>query len=193
MRFMISLALGLATAVAALAATPPAPPLPRESVYQLAAPLTDQDGRRLLLADKRGRTQLVLMFYTSCKFICPTIIDTVLDLDDKLTPAERKRLGVLMISLDPQRDDAAALKATADKRRLDLTRWTLAQPRPGDLRALAGVLGVRFRPLADGEINHTGQLVLLDAEGRIVARSAKTGGSVDPAFLERVRRTLVEP
>lgn len=192
MRLLITLALGLATAVTALAATPPAP-LPRDSAYQLAAPLTDQDGRRLLLADKRGRAQLVVMFYTSCKFICPTIIDTVLDLDDKLTPAERKRLGVLMISLDPQRDDAGALKATADKRRLDLTRWTLAQPRPGDVRALAGVLGVRYRPLADGEINHTGQLVLLDAEGRIVARSPKTGGSVDPAFLDRVRRTLVEP
>ena len=189
MRLLIVAALCSALSLAARAASP-SPPLPRDSVYQLAAPLTDQGGRPLLLADKRGRAQLVVMFYTSCKFICPTIIDTVLDLDQKLTPLERARLGVLMISLDPQRDDATALKATADKRQLDLTRWTLAQPRPADLRALAGVLGVRYRPLEDGEINHTGQLVLLDADGRIVARSAKTGGSVDPLFLERIRRTL---
>ena len=164
--------------------------LPRDSVYQLAAPLTDQSGHALMLADKRGRAQVVVMFYTSCKFICPTIIDTVLDLDRQLTPIERTRMGVLMISLDPHRDDATALKATADKRQLDLTRWTLAQPRTADLRAIAGVLGVRYRPLADGEINHTGVLVLLDADGRIIARSSQTGGAVDADFLKRVHAVL---
>ncbi len=167
--------------------------LPRDSVYQLAAPLTDQSGRALMLADKRGRAQVVVMFYTSCQFICPTIIDTVLDLDRQLTTAERSRMGVLLISLDPKRDDATALKAAADKRQLDLARWTLAQPRAADLRAIAGVLGVRYRPLDDGEINHTGVLVLLDAEGRIVARSSQTGGAVDAAFLKRVHALLLKP
>ena len=37
---------------------------------------------------------------------------------------------MLLISLDTQRDTPGALKATADKRGLDLTRWTLAQPQP---------------------------------------------------------------
>lgn len=177
----------------ALAAQANPAPLPRNSVYQLEAPLTDQAGRRLTLASRRGTVQVVVMFYTSCKFICPTIIDTVLDVDRKLTAAERQRLGVLLITLDPQRDDAAALKATADKRSLDLTRWTLAQPEPADVRAIAGVLGVRYRALADGEFNHTGVLVLLDADGRILASSAKTSGVVDPQFLARVRGALAKP
>ena len=177
--------------VATAFAAPAAPaPLPRDSVYQLEAPLTDQSGRHLTLAARRGSPQLVVMFYTSCKFICPTIIDTVLDLDHKLTPVEQARLGVLLISLDPQRDDPAALKATADKRGLDLTRWTLAQPQPADVRAIAGVLGVRYRALTDGEFNHTGVLVLLDADGRVVAKSAKTSGAVDPQFMARVRAAL---
>jgi protein SCO1 len=167
-----------------------ATPLPRDSVYQLAAPLTDQSGRHLTLASKRGSPQLVVMFYTSCKFICPTIIDTVLDLDRKLTVVERPRLGVLLISLDPQHDDPSALKAVADQRGLDLTRWTLTQPQPADVRAIASLLGVRYRALADGEFNHTGVLVLLDADGRIVARSEQTNGTVDPQFLGRVRMVL---
>ena len=196
MRQFLVAALMLATAFAAqgVAIAAPAPvPLPRDSIYQLDAALTDQGGRRLALADKRGRAQVVVMFYTSCQFICPTIIDTLLDLDGRLTPAERAQMGVLMISLDPKRDDASALKATAEKRQLDLTRWTLAQPRPADVRALAGVLGVRYRPLADGDINHTGVLVLLDVEGRIVARSSKTSGRVDPKFLAQIRTALVSP
>jgi protein SCO1 len=185
MRSMIALLLALSVTFSADAA-----PLPRDSIYTLEAPLVDQSGRALQLADKRGRAQVVVMFYTSCSFICPTIIDTVLDIDRKLKPDERQRLGVLMISLDPQRDGPAALKATVDKRQLDTTRWTLAQPRATDLRAIAGVLGVRYRPLANGEVNHTGVLVLLDAQGRIVARSAKTSGEVEPQFLKQVRSTV---
>ncbi len=168
-------------------------PLPRDSIYQIDASLTDQSGRRLTLASKRGRAQLVVMFYTSCKFICPTIIDTVLDLDGQLTPSDRMRMGVLMISLDPQRDDPTALKAVADQRSLDLTRWTLGQPRPTDVRAIAALLGVRYRTLADGELNHTGVLALLDTDGRVVARSTKTSGSVDPKFMDRIRAALTAP
>ena len=186
MRSMLALSLALSIAFNADAA-----PLPRDSIYALDAPLIDQSAHALQLADKRGRAQIVVMFYTSCSFICPTIIDTVQDLDRKLAADERQRLGVLMISLDPQRDGPAALKATADKRQLDLTRWTLAQPRPQDLRAIAGVLGVRYRPLANSEVNHTGVLVLLDAEGRIVARSAKTSGQVEPQFLKQVHTLLM--
>ena len=180
-------------ALAAPAVQAAATPLPRDSVYQLDAPLIDHAGRRFTLASKRGSAQLIVMFYTSCKFICPTIIDTVLDLDRKLAPAERQHLGVLLISLDPQHDDPAALQATAQKRGLDLTRWTLAQPRPADVRAIAAMLGVRYRALADGEFNHTGVLALLDANGRVVARSSKTGGLIDPQFLSRVRAVLAQP
>ena len=61
------------------------------------------------------------------------------------------------------------------------------------MRAIAGVLGVRYRVLADGEFNHTGVLVLLDADGRIVASSSKTGGRVDPQFLTRTRALLAKP
>ena len=190
MRHFVVLPLILAAAMAVQAN--PAP-LPRDSIYQLDAPLTDQSGRRLTLASKRGSAQLVVMFYTSCKFICPTIIDTVLDVDRKLTPAEKPRLGVLLISLDPQHDDPSALKAVADKRGLDLTRWTLAQPQPADVRAIAGMLGVKYRALADGELNHTGVLVLLDADGRIVSRSTKTSGMVDSQFMDRVRTALAAP
>ena len=187
------LMLAAVTAVTALTAQAAPTPLPRDSVYQLEAPLTDQSGRRLMLAAKRGSPQLVVMFYASCKFICPTIIDTVLDLDRKLTPAERQRFGVLLISLDAQRDDPGALKALADQRGLDLARWTLAQPQAADVRAIAGVLGVRYRVLADGEFNHTGVLVLLDADGRIVARSSQTSGTVDPPFMDRIRSALAAP
>ena len=93
--------------------------LPPDSVYQLDAPLSDQEGHAFQLADKRGRVQLVAMFYTSCAYVCPLIIDSAKGIEHALSDAEREKLGLLLVSLDPARDDTAALKYIADKRKLD--------------------------------------------------------------------------
>ena len=73
-------------------------------------------------------------------------------------------------------------------RKLDPQRWTLATPAPGDVRAIAGVLGVRYRQLEDGEFNHSTVLVLLDADGRELARTEQVGSKTDAAFLAAVRK-----
>ena len=53
---------------------------------------------------------------------------------------------------------------------------------------MAGVLGVRYRQLADGGFNHSSMLILLDAEGRILARTEKVGSQPDPDFVNAVRK-----
>ena len=58
------------------------------------------------------------------------------------------------------------------------------------MRSVAGVLGIRYRELADGEFNHTSALVLLDAEGRIVARTDQVGTRPDPEFVAATRALL---
>ena len=191
MNLVVRCLLVLAVAAAAtMAIAAPEKPLPTDSVYQLPAPLTDQHGRTADWRVRRGRPQLVAMFYTSCQYICPLIVDSGLAVQRELTAAERARLDVLLISFDPARDTPAALQAVVTKRKLDPARWTLASPRANDVRAVAGVLGVRYRALADGEFNHTSGLLLLDAEGRIVARTEKIGSVADPDFLAAVRKLL---
>ena len=188
------LLLAAALLCSSVLAAPPAgrPPalLPRDSVYQLQVQLTDQNGRQAAWASKRGAPQLVSMFYTSCQYICPLIIDSGKAVEKQLTDAERARLGITLISMDPVRDTPAALKTVADKRKLDPSRWTLASPPANDVRAVAGVLGIRYRALADGEFNHTSALVLLDSEGRILARTEKVGSQPDPEFVAAVRKAL---
>ncbi|MEO8366395.1 MAG: SCO family protein, partial [Pseudoxanthomonas sp.] len=136
---------------------------------------------------------LVAMFYTSCQYICPLIVDSGKAVERALAPAERERLGILLVSMDPKRDDPAALMSIVNKRKLDRARWTLASPAPGDVREIAGVLGVRYRALADGEFNHTSALVLLDADGRILARTEQMGSKPDPEFVAAVRLAAAAP
>lgn len=167
--------------------------LPGDSVYRVDDRLSDQAGREFTLADGRGKPRLVAMFYTSCRYICPLIVDSAKGVEHALTPAERERLGILLISLDPARDDTAALASVAAKRKLDPARWTLARTESAGVRRIAAVLGVRYRALADGEFNHTSVLVLLDAEGRVVASTERLGAVPDPEFLARVKAVVAAP
>jgi protein SCO1/2 len=175
---------------ASAAAAPVQPPLPKDSVYQLPLQLTDQQGKSWDWRSKRGKPQVVAMFYTSCQFTCPLIVDSGKAIEHALTPAEKTKLGILLISMDPKRDTPAVLMNVFNKRGLDGTRWSLASPKPEAVRGVAGVLGVRYRQLASGDFNHTSALVLLDRDGRIVTRTEKIGSLLDPTFIASVRRTI---
>jgi protein SCO1/2 len=164
--------------------------IPEDSVYRLEASFSDQNGDTFTLSHRQGRPQLVAMFYTSCRYVCPLIVDSAKGVEHALTEAERLGLGILLISLDPARDDTSALRSVFDRRKLDASRWTLARTSERDVRNLAALLGVRYRALADGEFNHTSSLVLLDAEGRILARTNTLGPTPDGEFLAAVRKSL---
>jgi len=173
--------------VCSLPALAGSPPLPGDSLYQLPLQLTDQDGHHFEWRALHGKPRVVSMFYTSCPFICPLIVDAGKTIERNLTPAQQQRVGIVLISMDPANDTPAALHKVVVERKLDTTRWTLATPPSKDVRAVAGILQIRYRQLADGSFNHSTALVLLDAEGRELARTEQVGSVADPAFLAAVR------
>ena len=64
---------------------------PSDSVYQLKASLTAQDGREIGLDVYRGQPVLVTMFYASCQATCPLIIDTLRSVERKLDAGQLKK------------------------------------------------------------------------------------------------------
>lgn len=160
--------------------------LPGDSVYQLDARFTDQDGRPFSLAQRRGQPMLVGMFYTSCEFVCPLLVEALRNTEAGLTAPERARLSVLLITIDPVRDTVAVLKRTAGQREIDSPRWTLARSDVATTRKLAAILGLQYRALPNGDFNHSTDLILLDAEGRVAARTKQLSG-IDPEFLRKVK------
>jgi protein SCO1 len=165
--------------------------LPRESVYHLDAALTDQDGRALRFAALAGEVRVVTMFYAECPYVCPMIVEALKRTERELTAEERARFRVVMLTLDPERDTPAALRRVAGERRVDTARWTLARSEPRDVRKLAALLGIQYRQLENRDFNHSSALVLLDAEGRVLARSSRIG-EADPEFTAAVRAALAE-
>ncbi|RZL00415.1 MAG: SCO family protein [Rubrivivax sp.] len=194
---LLGLAVGiLSSGVSKQSIAAPAPQvataLPADSVYQLALALTDQQGQASQLADRRGHPVLVSMFYTSCQFVCPMLVDALRDTEAKLTADERAKLSILMVTFDPAHDTVAVLKQTAEQRELDSTHWTLARTDAKSVRKLAAVLGIQYRALKNGDYNHTTALILLDADGRIAGRTNQLGDA-DPAFVKVVKTIVQRP
>jgi protein SCO1/2 len=167
-------------------ASTPDTAIPADSIYQLKLQLVDQSGRTFSLDEHKGHPLLVSMFYTSCQFVCPMLIDALQATQEKLSAQERSQLSVMMVSFDPAHDSVAALKRTADQRKLDPEHWTLARTDAKNVRKLAALLGIQYRALSNGEFNHTTALILIDAQGRITGRTAQLG-SADAAFVKLVR------
>ena len=87
--------------------------------------------------------------------------------------------------MDSQRDTPAVLKKAASQRSIDAARWRLYRADAADVRKLAATLGIQYRQLTGGEFNHSTVLILLDAQGRVIARTEKIS-AVDPAFMKAV-------
>ncbi|MDE2204089.1 MAG: SCO family protein [Burkholderiaceae bacterium] len=179
----------LTTLLAASAAgAQAAGPAATSSLYQSDVALTDQNGRVFHLADLRGEPVLVSMFYSSCQMVCPMIFETIRATLAKGGKPAHDGVRVLMVTIDPERDSVAALKQTAAAHGAD-DRWQVARTTASGTREVAALLGVQYRKLADGDFNHSSTIVLLDADGRINART-NTLGAVDPKLVESMRKLV---
>lgn len=182
----VLLALLLSFAPAARAADcchpeiPAAAPLSAKSLYQLDAAFTDDTGRAVNLVELRGRPVALVMFFSSCTYACPLIIQDLTRLRGKLPAALCEKTTLVLVSFDTTRDTPAALHAFRDTRKLD-AGWTLLRGDDDSVRELAALLGVKFKREADGQFAHSNLLTILSPEGEIVHQRTGLRGGLDEA------------
>lgn len=159
-----------------------APAVPNQvvapSIYDLEARLTDQSGALRSLEEFRGHPVLITMFYATCPAACPLLTSDLKRIEQKLPDSVRSNVRVLMVSFDSARDTPSTLSRLMTERGMDASRWTLASAPDDQARELAGVLGIRYRKLDNGEFFHSSSIVLLDPQGRPRARIDGVGGDV---------------
>jgi len=165
----------MAAALCLLVTAARAADTPGDSIYQLKPALTDQAGTALGLDHYRGAPVLISMFFASCGYVCPTLIRRIQHYESQLEPAQRARLRVLLVSFDTEHDTPEVLASLAKKHSADLQRWSFTRASAADVRKLAALLSIQYRELPDGGFNHASVIALLDAEGRVLARSERPG------------------
>lgn len=176
----------------AVHAAPATDALPADSLHRIEGEFQDHRGRATSLAEASGPTTLLAMFYATCPMACPMLIADIKRVVGALTPEERARVTVVLVSLDPSRDTVERLEKVYQERALDGERWRLLRADPSSTRVLAAALGVRFRSNDDGSIDHTSKIVLLDARGRSRGQREAIGAEVED-FVTAIRRQLRDP
>ncbi len=156
-------------------------PAPSAGVPGIGGPfhLIDQNGKPFSDQDMKGRPYLVFFGYTHCPDICPTTLFEMSQLFRKLGP-DASRAGALFITVDPERDTQAVMKAYLASFDPHLRGLT------GDPKAIERALkGYRVYaqkvPVSGGDysMDHTAIVYLMDKDGHFVApfsmqRSADT-------------------
>lgn len=151
--------------------------------------LIDQDGARVRLADLRGRVVVVTAVYATCNATCPMILAQARGALAALTPEERADVVVVGVTLDPQRDDPAAMGRLAQAQEVSSPTFRLLSGPPDEVERALDAIGVaRKRDPATGVIDHTNLFLLLDRRGRVAFRFGL--GSLQERWLGEALRLL---
>jgi len=132
--------------------------------------LTDDQGKPYALESNRGqRIVLVYFGYTNCPNICPLVMADLRNLYHALSPEMQRKVKVLFITVDPQRDTPKALANYVpffDRHFLGLTSS------PSEIRKVARAFGVFYEKTdivspTNYQITHTADVYALNLQGRL--------------------------
>jgi protein SCO1/2 len=163
-----------------------------QSVYQLDSRWQNQRGEDVPLGLYRGHPTVVLMFYGTCRAVCPLLIGDMKRIEDALPTAVRAQTRFLLVTFDPDTDTPARLLDLARERALDPARWTLLHGSADAVRELATVLGVQYRAVGDGQYAHSNLITLLDGEGVVAYQLEGVRQPVD-AMVQHINAATEHP
>ncbi|MGH6643201.1 MAG: SCO family protein [Bradyrhizobium sp.] len=131
--------------------------------------LTDQAGQTVTDQNLKGKPTLIFFGFTHCPDVCPTSLFEISEVL-KAMGKDADRVNAYFVSVDPERDTAAAMKdylSSFDPHLKGLT---------GTPESVAKVLSAyrvysKKVPLKDGDytMDHTALIYLMDRDGRFVS------------------------
>ena len=127
--------------------------------------LVNTDGRRVTDRDFRGKLMLVFFGYAHCPDVCPTELQTMSAVMDKLGP-EAGKVAPIFISVDPKRDTPEALAGYMKNFDSRISGLTGSQ---NEISDVAKAYRVYYRKAGDDggdyTVDHSAFVYLMDGEG----------------------------
>jgi len=164
--------MALGTGAAAQQPLPRAPTLADYDVAKLTLggdfALTNQDGKRTRLKDFRGRVVVMFFGYTYCPDICPVTLAKIARVKNGLGP-QGKKVQPLYVSVDPERDTPARLKAYIENFEAGAVGLTGT---PAEVAKAARLFRVRYereekQPGTEYLVSHTAYVYVVDRQGKL--------------------------
>jgi protein SCO1 len=160
------------------------------SLFNVSSQWNTHLGKRIKLGYMRGKIQLVAMVYTSCEYTCPRIVADMIRLEKAVSAQFGDQVGLVLVTIDPERDTPDKLRAFAEKSNLDPDKWLLLQGQDQDILELAALLGVQFKKTSNTDFSHSNLITVLNKEGEIIHRQEGLGVNPDEC-LEAIQRAVL--
>ena len=150
--------------------------------------LTDQNGKTVTDADLKGKWSLVYFGYTHCPDACPTALNEIALALDRLGP-KGKSVGVVLITVDPERDTSAIMKSYLESFDAPVVGLTGTA---AEIAQAAKSYRVYYakHPRSDGgyDMDHSSVIYVMDPQGRFTA--SFTHESTPEQIAERLKKLL---
>jgi protein SCO1 len=132
--------------------------------------LVDQNGRAFTDADLKGKWHLVFFGYTHCPDVCPTTLNELSLALEKLGKKASGEVGIVFISVDPERDTPAVLKSYVASFDAPVTALTGTADEVAQAAKSYRVFYAKHQP-RDGayDMDHSAVIYVMDPEGRFTA------------------------
>ena len=151
--------------------------------------LIDQNGRPATESLLKGRWSAVFFGFTYCPDFCPTTLQALKAAETELGP-KAKDLQVVFISVDPERDTPAALKAYVSNDAFPEGTIGLTGT-PEQVAAAAKAYRAYFKKTGEGQdylVDHTAAVYLMNPKGEFVRVLA--GGMTPTEMATQIRDAM---
>lgn len=152
------------------------PPFPGERIRVALdipdVPLIDQKGAPFRFSDLHGEVVLVTGIYAACTTACPEILKETRAILAELTPAERARVRIAALSLNPEYETAELMDLMAQSQGFTHPefRYLNTEQPAAMLDLLSRLQFSRVRNPETGVIDHVNLFHLVDRSGKIAYR-----------------------
>jgi protein SCO1/2 len=151
--------------------------------------LTATDGRRLALADLRGKVVAVTFIYATCTDTCPLLTAKLAGIQQRLGKDSAAHATFVAITVDPDRDTPNVLRNYAQAHGANVPGWAFLTGTPAEIQGVVLRYGVFARKTSRGDVDHTFLTSLVDARGAL--RVQYMGVRFDPDEMLRDLRALI--
>ncbi|WP_236978386.1 SCO family protein [Membranihabitans maritimus] len=152
----------------------------------------DQDSNQVTPATFSGKAYVADFFFTSCPSICPIMTKEMKRIYDSFD--EDDRLMFLSHSIDTRHDSVPVLKEYANKLNIDHNRWRFVTGEKSEIYDIANAyFNIAYEdPDAPGGYDHSGKLILVDANRHVRAYCEGTDHESVTKFIEDIEILLHE-
>ena len=145
-----------------------AAPMPQsESLFNITDTWVTSDGKPFHLSELGGNPSVIAMIYTSCKDVCPLVVEDMKKIERNLPAALSGKVRFAVFSFDPDRDTTIILKDYSEAHGINTPTWVVANGKPEAVRRLAVSLGLKYKKTKSGDFEHGVGIYVLDDAGVI--------------------------